>query len=682
MQLSPSSNNKQHTSDGSAKNTSGSSRKDPIRTTDAPAPARAPITIDRTPLADRQSKSRSGSGAIPITMDVYQQLRLERQEQARRKQEQEEQQQPRKDPSASIVQDQSNAPQAPQQQDGNVLPSLRTVEQIASIVQATAPAIAPMLSQPQQAQIPGPNLASIIFGQAPPVSTGAASTKAGAGAANGNALSGHGQQRRSTGGAITGSQSQARTASPPTPVSGPPSSAQRSVNSRGPKAIHAIELIRIAGEILQLPPATIGTSLVYYHKYRAYLHQANKRGERDSEASKADEYLFATACLHLACKCTEVSRKVRDLVNVTYRVMNPSQPALSLSTKADDMPPSITRPPTSGSNSQQQQHTYPIAPPPTAATYWHIRDSLLTTELMLLRILQFDLDVSLPFGDVLRIYKGMGMVFSPTDEEAAQLYPHASNFDVFLPAVQQSQHPSPAASSPNKHGTPSSSSSSSSGPALTSAAPHTGIHPTLSALVQISTTFCIDALCNSNIALNSSSRALAMGSIYLAIRSAGLELPLPFQEWCYAWGPTTIASSFGIQTGPGQVVGMGLGVGAGVSSANGIMGLTGGTNNLFVSSPRPAGPVTAKDDSAAFMDGVEMSGSGSGNNNSFAGANGLPTRDSVYSQTHSPVGHSQNSPTVLASLDGALDGAAAQQPVSIVDEVRRVVQELGSFYTR
>ncbi|KAF9285540.1 hypothetical protein BGZ68_003766 [Mortierella alpina] len=681
MQLSPSSNNKQHTSDGLVKTTDESLRRDPVRAKEAPAAA----ATDRTAPVEPHSKPRSGSGAIPITMGVYQQLqqkrRLEQQEQERLKQEQE-QQLPQKDPSVSSSQSQDKASEASQQQDKGILPSLETVEQIASIVQATAPAIAPVFSQPQQLQMPGPDLTSIIFGQAPPVASGTSISKLGSATANGNAPSTHNQQRRSTGGAITNSQSQTRTASPPTPISGSSAGAQKNVNVKGQKAIHAIELIRIAGEILQLPPATVGTSLVYYHKYRAYLHQANKRGERDNEASKADEYLFATACLHLACKCTEVSRKVRDLVNVTYRVMNPSQPALSLSTKADDMPPSASRPPTSGMSSQQQQHTYPIAPPPTAATYWHIRDSLLTTELMLLRILQFDLDVSLPFSDVLRIYKGMGMVFSPTDEEAAQLYPHASNFDVFLPAVQQSQHPSPAASSPNKHGTPSSSSSSSSGPALTSAAPHTGIHPTLSALVQISTTFCIDALCNSNIALNSSSRALAMGSIYLAIRSAGLELPLPFQEWCYAWGSTTIATSFGIQTGPGQGAGMGTSVGTGVSGVNGIMGLTGGTNNLFVSSPRLTGPVTAKDDSASFMDGVEMSGSGSGNSSSFAGANGLPKRDSVYSQTHSPVGHSQHSPTVLTSLDGALDGAAAQQPVSIVDEVRRVVQELGSFYTR
>ncbi|KAI8596900.1 hypothetical protein EDD21DRAFT_233324 [Dissophora ornata] len=396
--------------------------------------------------------------------------------------------------------------------------------------------------------------------------------------------------------------------------------------------------------------------------------------------------LFATACLHLACKCTEVSRKVRDLVNVTYRVMNPNQPVLSLSTKPDDSGMSAADALSStGSTSQpSQQHTFPTAPPPTVATYWHIRDSLLTTELMLLRILQFDLDVSLPFGDVLRIYKGMGMVFSPTDEEAAQLYPNASNFDVFLPATSNAT--SSSSPSPNKHGTPSSSSSSSSAPPLSSVAPHTGIHPTLSALVQISTTFCIDALCSSNIALNSSSRALAMGAIYLAIRSAGLELPLPFDEWCYAWGRPNIIAGFGIQTsggygmsGPGMGVGMGSGVSGSVSGVNGIMGLNSGTNNLFVSSPRPV-----SDSTSSFMEGLEMT-------NGLGGVNGISGRDSIYSQTQSPlIGNSQPSPSMPASLDSSQDHSSIgggsstltqQQPTTIVDEVRKVVQELGSFYT-
>ncbi|KAF9912176.1 hypothetical protein EC991_000586 [Linnemannia zychae] len=673
---------------------------------------------------DSESKKPPGSGPVAISMDVYHQLQqkrlLERQQQESLKQQQQKQQQQQHGQEVTTNHFSQDVQAVnPYEQHKSGAQPLETLEQIVSIVQATAPALPIVSSQQHQVPMPGPDLANIIFGTVPaaavvPVGTNTESDN-GVGAAksipvtssNGPAgISGSSHQhRKGTSGASASqmqSQSQPRTSSPPTPASGSSSGAQKSSAVKGPKAIHAIELIRIAGEILQFPPATIGTSLVYYHKYRAYLHQAYKRGERDNEAFRADEYLFATACLHLACKCTEVSRKVRDLVNVTYRVMNPGQPALSLSTKVND-----TGSTDSSSSSSQQPQTHTIAPPPTAATYWHIRDSLLTTELMLLRILQFDLDVSLPFSDVLRIYKGMGMVFSPTDEEAANLYPYASNFDVFLPAApNQEQHHQPShsssASSPSKHGTPTlpSSSATSANPA-----PHTGIHPTLSALVQISTTFCIDALCSSNIALNSSSRALAMGSIYLAIRSAGLDLPLPFEEWCYAWGRPMIATGFGIQvagtSGPGGVGMSNSGVGTGVSGVNGIMGLTSGTNNLFVSSPRPAS------DSSSFMEGLELTGgqSGAGGSNggpgsgggggsgSAGGPNGHISRDSVYSQTHSPLLNSNNnasqalssSPSVRTAGDnsqhGLQDPSVPQQPMTIVDEVRKVVQELGSFYT-
>ncbi|KAF8943278.1 hypothetical protein BGZ47_005630 [Haplosporangium gracile] len=676
---------------------------------------------------DSESKKLPGSGPVSITMDVYHQLQqkrlLERQQQESLKQQQSLQGQ---EATNQFTQEGQSANHYEHQQQQGTQPSLETLEQIVSIVQATAPALPVVSTQTHQLPMPGPDLANIIFGTTPAAAT-AATASVGINAESGNALgsakvvitatsNGHSgsasnsHQHRKGAGGVFGSQMQSqsqqpRTSSPPTPASGSSSGAHKTPAAKGPKAIHAIELIRIAGEVLQFPPVTIGTSLVYYHKYRAYLHQAYKRGERDNEAFKADEYLFATACLHLACKCTEVSRKVRDLVNVTYRVMNPGQPALSLSTKVNDNSDS-----SSSSQQPQQQNTHSTAPPPpTAATYWHIRDSLLTTELMLLRILQFDLDVSLPFSDVLRIYKGMGMVFSPTDEEAANLYPHASNFDVFLPAAQNQRRQSSHSSSlsPSKHGTPTMLSSSSTASAMSNPTPHNGIHPTLSALVQISTTFCIDALCNSNIALNSSSRALAMGSIYLAIRSAGLDLPLPFEEWCYAWGRPMIATGFGIQmagtSGPGGVSMGSSGVGTGVSGVNGIMGLTSGTNNLFVSSPRPTS------DSTSFMEGLELSNSqlGSGNGNGSrggggaaaaagggSGSNGNIGQDPMYSQTHSPLlnsnsnnnnsAQSVSSPSVRASADGlhgSQDSPVPQQPMTIVDEVRKVVHELGNFYT-
>ncbi|KAG0220724.1 hypothetical protein BGX31_010642 [Mortierella sp. GBA43] len=617
---------------------------------------------------------------------------------------------------------------------GLAQPPLDTLDHIVNIAQATVPSV-PLPSQSQEIPMPGPDLANIIFRSS--VSTTAAAANEGAEVQTATSGS-HGHHRKST-------------TSPPTPITATPSGANKGHNTKGPRSIHAIELIRIAGEILQFPPTTIGTALIYYHKYRAFLYQAHKRGDRDNEATKADEYasrdgyLFATACLHLASKCTEVSRKVRDLVNVTYRVMNPSQPVLSLSTKPEeDKANTAASTPSNSQSSQQQQHTYPTAPPPTVHTYWHIRDSLLTTELMLLRILQFDLDVPLPFSDVLRICKGMGSVFTPTDEESAQLYPAASNFDVFLPATLK--HPGSSSSSsspPNKHGTPSSSSSSSSAQPISSAAaaaaaPHTGIHPTLSAVVQISITFCIDALCSSNIALNSSSRALAMGAIYLAVRTVGLELPMPFQDWCYAWGGPNMAAGFGILTSSSGAIigsvgssGVGGGLvspglsGAGISSMNGILGLSSGTNNLFVINPRLTAAAAT---STVAATATTTSNSGSGSNggasssdsttipNGFtgtaaattaaaaaiSGVNGMTGKDSAHgSQTHSPLQGSNDSPlATLASPNSSQDLQPSQspqqqqqqqqpqpqsqpqpqQPLTIVDEVRKVVQELGSFY--
>ncbi|KAG0368253.1 hypothetical protein BC939DRAFT_524633 [Gamsiella multidivaricata] len=676
------------------------SEKGSAKDTTMKEPTIVPTSSVSTIATTAEFKKPPGTGPVSITMDAYHQIQqkrlLERQQQ--------EQSNPPPRPNKIV---RINRPKDPEAESPAVAPemqpSLNALEQIVSIVQATVPAL-PLPSQPQEVPMPGPDLANIIFGSAPSTAANTAGNAAEKAAENiaekdagqqsgppkpaaaldgqsgGNGGSYH---RKSVGGSSSNasgavSQSQPRTTSPPTPVSGSSLGAHKSQNSKGQKSMHAIELMRIAAEILQLPPTTTGSALIYYHKYRAYLHQAHKRGDRDNEATKADEYLFATACLHLACKCTEVSRKVRDLVNVTYRVMNPSQPVLSLSIKPGEKEVSVQETaPSSGSCSQPSQPTNLTAPPPTVATYWHIRDSLLTTELMLLRILQFDLDVPLPFSDVLRIYKGMGMVFSPTDEEAAHLYPNASNFDVFLPGPPVKSSNS---TSPNKHGT----SASSSVLPVSLATPHTGIHPTLSALVQISTTFCIDALCSSTIALNSSSRALAMGTIYLAVRSAGLELPLPFEEWCHAWGRPNIATGFGLQVaGSGGYgigsLGMGVGsIGSGVGSSvsvgvNGIMGLSSsGTNNLFVLSPRPT------NDSTMFMEGLEMA-------NVLPGANG---GDPVYSQTHSPLaGNSMASPSVPASLEGVQgqqepSNTPSQQPMTIVDEVRKVVQELGSFYNR
>ncbi|KAG0241643.1 hypothetical protein BGW41_005659 [Actinomortierella wolfii] len=506
---------------------------------------------------------------------------------------------------------------------------------------------------------------------------------------------------------------------------------------KSPRAIHAIELIRISGEILQLPPTTIGTALIYYHKYRAYLHQALRRGDKDNEAFKADEYLFATACLHLACKCTEVSRKVRDLVNVTYRVMNPSQPVLSLSSKAGAEEAAAAAAVeqaiaaamksqagtgTAGDGSQLQSqpphHTFPVfpnAPPPTVTTYWHIRDSLLTTELMLLRILQFDLDVPLPFNDILRIFKGMGSIFEPSDEEAAQLYPNASSFDVFLPnLIAKSHHrnQSPKGASGSTHsplGSASASntlSPSSSSPHIAGASsppasggslePFSGIHPALSAMVQMAMTFCIDALCSSAIALHYSSRAMALGATYLAIRAVGLELPMPFEEWCYAWGRPSIVQAFGVDqqqfhynltNGRGGSLMISNG-GPGTGSPR--MGQASGTAIVVPGDVEMSTGSNATTSAGTTTTSTTIGGSSGGASHLSSTTLFAPPppgsfkRPPSHGQTVGDGASKTGSPTSASdSPQPQATGSSPRPPsapLTIVEEVQRVVQELTSFY--
>ncbi|KAF8956611.1 hypothetical protein BGZ46_002352, partial [Entomortierella lignicola] len=280
----------------------GSAQKDTLMK--EPTSEQAPSVITTTETAtsimstSENPKKPPGSGPIPITMDVYHQLQQKRLLE-RQQQEQQEQQQRPNDTVASAKSD--HVLQSIYSQASAVSqPSLNALEEIVNIVQATVPAL-PLQTQPQQIQMPGPDLANIIFGHTSSVAGSAMDTGFGllgghskvASTLDGNSGPGINSRKNTSGshGSAPASQSQPRTTSPPTPASGSSSTnAHKNTNVKGQKAIHAIELIRIAGEILQFPPTTTGTALIYYHKYRAYLHQANKRGERDNEASKADEY--------------------------------------------------------------------------------------------------------------------------------------------------------------------------------------------------------------------------------------------------------------------------------------------------------------------------------------------------------------------------------------------------------
>lgn len=158
-----------------------------------------------------------------------------------------------------------------------------------------------------------------------------------------------------------------------------------------------------------------------------------------------------------------------------------------------------------------------------------------------------------------------------------------------------------------------------------------------------------------------------------------------------AGGPAGAQGGYGMGPG-GSIAGSSTGGAGGVSGGAGMNGLLGlVTTSLFVSSPRP------QQGDGGYMDRLEMSSEavsgggnlgaaagGGGSGSSGAGSGALNGNDSIYSQNDSPQLLSNTlSPALLtgSAMDG-LDGPMTQpQPTTIVDEVRKVVQELGSFYT-
>ncbi|RUS15159.1 cyclin-like protein [Endogone sp. FLAS-F59071] len=149
----------------------------------------------------------------------------------------------------------------------------------------------------------------------------------------------------------------------------------------------AITFIRETSAMLQLPLQTIGTTLLYYHRYHEFMRRLTSEKpiapEEEAECLQIEETLLATTCIHVACKTTETPRKIRDVINVGHRFLHPKEPTLDIS-----------------------------------ETYYGLRSSLITSELVLLRALGYELDAELPFGWALKVIRGtalIGAAFNPQE---------------------------------------------------------------------------------------------------------------------------------------------------------------------------------------------------------------------------------------------------------------------------
>ncbi|ORX54427.1 hypothetical protein DM01DRAFT_1335576 [Hesseltinella vesiculosa] len=228
-----------------------------------------------------------------------------------------------------------------------------------------------------------------------------------------------------------------------------------------------IQFFRYASTMLDLPVRTTGTAMYYYHRFHHFMskyknapHPRNGQSVHAALPLHTNEELLAITCLLLACKTTDMPRKVRDLVNVGYRYFHPEEPLL----EADEV-------------------------------YFQMRTSLTTCELMLVRALDCDLEIELPFAYCLNVLRAMG---------AVPFYSSARPSQTLLKDVWKR---------------------------MESGMPHE-----FNVIARLTWLFVWDSLVSPKIVLNHTTAEIGLGCLYLSLRMTKAEIHMTMSEWVDHWG--------------------------------------------------------------------------------------------------------------------------------------------------
>jgi len=167
-----------------------------------------------------------------------------------------------------------------------------------------------------------------------------------------------------------------------------------------------------------------------------------------------------------------VPRKIRDVINVGHRYLHPtSEKTLRINDE-----------------------------------YYSLRHSLITAELILLRVLGFDdLDVEVPHGHAMKILEGMGV----------------RRVEELIESKQRTRTLGSGGGAPPP-------------PSGTRIAEENA-HPWLCELTSLTWTLVNDSLCDSHITLKYPARVIATACVYLSTRIMDMDLPTTFSEWCDSW---------------------------------------------------------------------------------------------------------------------------------------------------
>ncbi|KAI9820698.1 MAG: hypothetical protein M1827_005067 [Pycnora praestabilis] len=112
-------------------------------------------------------------------------------------------------------------------------------------------------------------------------------------------------------------------------------------------------------DVLRLPEETLAMSFVYLNRYKRYCSVANSHELLDS-------HTLSLACLSLASKSTEAPRRLREFLLPAYRILH-------------------------FRNAAAESLTFP------SNKYDSLRATVVQAELILLRVLKFELRIILPF---------------------------------------------------------------------------------------------------------------------------------------------------------------------------------------------------------------------------------------------------------------------------------------------
>ncbi|KAK4518151.1 uncharacterized protein ATC70_001502 [Mucor velutinosus] len=240
-------------------------------------------------------------------------------------------------------------------------------------------------------------------------------------------------------------------------------------------SIAPIQFLRQSSSMLDLPIRTTATAVLYYHRFNEFMNSKEKVINMDGALTEEDalyrnEELLTTTCLQLACKATEVPRKVRDLVNVGYRYYHPKGTTLNVD-----------------------------------ENYFKMRSSLVTSELLLVRALGFDLEVELPFAYCLNVLRGLGSIrYFMTDETKKTSKKHHHHSHTTQKEVWKKME--------------------------------NDMEPEMSAIARLAWMYVWDSLCSPKIALTHSIPGIGLACLYLALRTSEVEMSMSMSEYVDMWG--------------------------------------------------------------------------------------------------------------------------------------------------